>query len=114
MMHGTVSVLPTRTSTMAGAIVEKPPKTDAGRRTVAVPHTILLDLTEHLSAHVDPEPDALMFLVSAAALRHAWDRVRATIGRNDLRLHDYADVRVMPTFPRTSSSPVVSVRKLSA
>ena len=30
------------------------------------------------------------------------------------RPHDYADVHVMPMFPRTSCSPVVSARKLSA
>lgn len=37
---------------------------------------------------MDAQPDALLFPVSAAVLRHAWDDARATIGRNDLRFHD--------------------------
>jgi integrase len=46
------------------------------------------DLTLHLSAYVDSDPDALLLPVTAAVLRHAWDDARATIGRSDLRLHD--------------------------
>jgi hypothetical protein len=50
-----------------------------------------------------------------------FDRKQATYNRLHplaplprLRLHDYADVRVMPMSARTSCSPVVSAPKLSA
>jgi integrase len=87
-LRGMVSVVVTRTTTMKGEVVEKAPKTDAGRRTIAVPSNVLAQLTDHLDRHVDPEPDALLLPVRATVLRHAWDDARATIGRNDLRLHD--------------------------
>jgi integrase len=103
LVHATVSIVVTRTPTMTGEVIEKPPKTEAGRRTLSVPPNVIDDVIFHLSAHVGPEPDALILPISPAVLRHAWDDARASIGRSDLRLHDYADVRVMPMFPRTSS-----------
>ncbi len=69
-------------------MVEKPPKTEAGRRTLAVPPNVMSDLTFHLNHFVAPGPDALLLPVSPAVLRHAWDDARAFVGRNDLRLHD--------------------------
>jgi site-specific recombinase XerD len=52
------------------------------------------------------------------SVRHAFNRITADLGMRTAtshpRIHDYADVRVMPMFPRTSSSPVVSAQKLSA
>jgi hypothetical protein len=52
-LHGTVSVVVTRTKTMAGTMVDKAPKSDAGRRTIAVPSNILPALKDHFadSAH---------------------------------------------------------------
>ena len=48
LLHGTVTVTLTRTVTMASAMLEKTPKTDAGRRTVAIPANVLPVLAEHL------------------------------------------------------------------
>jgi len=36
-----------------------------------------------------------------------WTRRRKEIGLSHVRLHDYADIRVMPTFWRTALSPLV-------
>jgi hypothetical protein len=38
-----------------------PPKSDAGRRTVAVPSELARILDEHLATYVDLEPDAVVF-----------------------------------------------------
>ena len=94
VLGGTVSVVRTRTKTMAGTIVEKPPKTEAGRRTVAVPANVLPALREHLNTYVGSDPDALVLVGEKGAalipgvLHAAWDRARQQVGRRDLRFHD--------------------------
>jgi hypothetical protein len=105
---------------MNGNAVTKAPKTHSGRRTLTVPSNLADALEHHLYSFVAPDPEALVFTgeqggpLALCVLDRAWQRARSSIGRPDLRLHDYADVRVMPMFPRTSSSPVVSAQKLSA
>ena len=68
---------------MGGAVVEKPPKTEAGWRTLIAPANVMSDLTSHLLSYVDPDPDALLLPISASVLRHAWDDARAIIGGDD-------------------------------
>jgi integrase len=68
ILRGAVSIVVTRTTTMAGKTVEKEPKTDAGRRTVAIPGNILSVLEDHLAHYVAPEPDALVLPVTSRAL----------------------------------------------
>lgn len=84
----TLSVEVTRTSMMSGRVVQKAPKTEAGRRMVAVPPNLTGELRRHLSEHVDPGPDARVFAVTSRALDVAWDKARVKVGRSDLRLHD--------------------------
>lgn len=69
-------------------------KSDAGRRTVAIPPVILADLTGHLDRHVAPEADALLFTSpTGKALRHGnfrrrnWLPALAAV-RLDVHLHD--------------------------
>lgn len=38
-----------------------PPKTEAGRRTVALPQFVAVQVAAHLDAHVGAHPDALLF-----------------------------------------------------
>ena len=73
---------------MAGKTVEKEPKSNAGRRTVAIPGNIIPVLEDHLAHYVAPEPDALVLPVTSRALGIGWDKARLRIGRPDLRLHD--------------------------
>jgi integrase len=85
---GTVSVSETRTTTMAGRTVVKPPRTRAGRRTVAVPKPTMDALVAHLEATVGADPDSLVIDVSDRVLRTAWNRARLAAGRPDLHFHD--------------------------
>ena len=70
-----------------------PPKSDAGRRSVAIPPQILAMIENHLKA-VGPEPDAWLFPgengmpVSPRTLDRIWSRARKAIDRPDLRFHD--------------------------
>lgn len=42
-------------------MVEGPPKSAAGVRTVTLPGVLIEELQEHLGQHVGPGPDALVF-----------------------------------------------------
>lgn len=69
-----------------------PPKTEAGRRTIAVPPNVIDELERHLDT-VGPEADAWLFEGGqdpngVLNLERAWHRARAAIGRPDLHLHD--------------------------
>jgi integrase len=70
------------------------PKSDAGVRDVAIPPHLLPAIEEHLTAFVDPQPDALLFpanhgghMATSTVQRHFY-RARKMIGRPDLRFHD--------------------------
>jgi integrase len=82
----TVSV--TRGPTRNGTELVKPPKTDAGRRTIALPANIVPDLERHLSTYVGPGPDSWVIDVQPRTLDRAWVAARKSIGRKDLHLHD--------------------------
>ena len=94
LLHGTLAVSVTRTPLMSGEIIDKAPKSDAGRRTVAVPSHVLPPLAEHLERFVGAEPNALVLTGEKGAplrpqeLAAAWNVARAKVGRGDLRLHD--------------------------
>ena len=78
----------------AGGFVVGAPKSDAGRRTVAIPPHHLEAIQGHLAAHVGHEPDALLFpavhgghLAPSTFYRHFY-KAREVTGRPDLRFHD--------------------------
>ena len=94
MLHGSLSVSVTRTKLMSGEMIDKAPKSDAGRRTVAVPSHVLPALTDHLERFVGAELGALVLTgekggpLRPQVLATAWNAARAKVGRTDLRLHD--------------------------
>jgi len=120
VMHATIHIEQSRTFTMDGRSLTKQPKTAASKRSLAVPNNLMPSIIEHLDRFTDTDPDALVFTgqtgipLTRNVLQTAWQRARATIKRPDLRLHDYADLRVMPTSLRCSSTAQVSRLKRSA
>ena len=70
------------------------PKSDAGRRDVAIPPHIVPTVVKHLADHVKPEPDALLFPAKAggylqpSSLYRHWYKARTKAKRGDLRWHD--------------------------
>jgi integrase len=60
LLHKEVRVAETVTELVSGERFAGPPKTEAGRRTAAIPSTIVPIVEEHLSV-VGPERDALLF-----------------------------------------------------
>lgn len=69
-------------------------KTDASRRVVALPGSVVDVLREHMAAFVGRGPDALLFARPDGQLVPSWERramfhrARLTVGRPDLRWHD--------------------------
>ena len=94
LLHGTVRIEQAWVVPPGGRPVIGPPKTEAGRRTVAIPPNILLAVEEHLQRFVGPEPKAWLFGTSTGAaisprnFQRYWDKARDAIGRPDLHLHD--------------------------
>jgi integrase len=88
LLHGKVSISLTRTTRMDGSVVEKAPKSNAGKRTVTVPPNVLPLLAAHMADHVGPEREALVIPVASRKLDTAWNAARREIGLPELRIHD--------------------------
>jgi integrase len=74
--------------------LEGDPKSDAGRRDVAIPSNIIPAVAEHLAKHVDAKRDALLFPakngrhLQPSTLGRHFTKARAKAKRDDLRFHD--------------------------
>ncbi len=70
------------------------PKTDAGRRTVAIPPHLLPEVTSHLDKYVGEKPTALLFTgvkggpLRLHVLQKAWVRAKEKTGLTKFHLHD--------------------------
>lgn len=93
-LRATVTVAAQAIELRSGERVVTPPKSHAGRRTVALPALVVEALDEHLAIYVGPEPGALLFTgpnggpLRRGTLQSAWDRARRSTGRPELHLHD--------------------------
>ena len=93
-MRSTVTVAQTLQQLRNGTLVFKEPKTDAGRRTVAIPPHVLPAITKHLDTFTAAEASALVFTgerggpLRPHVLQKHWARARLAAGRPDLHLHD--------------------------
>ncbi len=73
-----------------------PPKSQAGRRTVSVPPTIVEAMRAHLTSYVDEDPSALVFTSpKGGAVRRGnlrkltrWTKLMADLGTTGVRVHD--------------------------
>jgi len=74
------------------------PKSDAGRRTVALPQLVVDAVSEHLDRQDGNDPEALLFPAEdggplpATTLYKHWRRARHVAKRDDLHLHDLRHV----------------------
>jgi len=92
--EGTVTVAQSLVERDDGSLSIGPPKSEAGRRTFAVPDVLVPELVAHLERFVGPGDDALVFVGSKGArLRRAnwsaiWKDATKKVGVEGLRLHD--------------------------
>jgi integrase len=94
LLHRIVAVVEQYQQLADGTLLLGPPKTDAGRRKVAVPEVIVPDLEEHLATWCTPGPDNLVFPGASgrpfrtATLHAVWQRALKATGTEGLRFHD--------------------------
>ncbi len=94
LLHRTVAVVEQYQQLGDGTLVLGPPKTDAGRRIVAIPAVIVPDLEAHLAEWATPGPDNLVFPASSgrpfrtATLHAAWHRALRRVDTTGLHFHD--------------------------
>ncbi|MGD9755589.1 MAG: tyrosine-type recombinase/integrase [Acidimicrobiia bacterium] len=94
LLHGTLRVRQALGELSSGELVEKDPKTDAGRRTIAVPAPLLEVLEDHLAGFVDVDPDARVFTAPRGGpLRRSnfgddWRKAVRAAGLDRVAFHD--------------------------
>lgn len=94
-LHGVITVREQlQRSKKGGGVYLAEPKTDAGKRTVAIPPPLLGDLEAHLAEHAAPGPDGLLFPSASGGPAHKanvaaqWRRARHAVGLDHLHFHD--------------------------
>jgi hypothetical protein len=94
LLHATVHVVEQMSELKQGELIVGPPKTDAGVRTVAIPHALIPELEAHLARWSGPGPNGLVFCgtknqpIRRASLYNAWKRAVRAVGIGELRFHD--------------------------
>lgn len=93
-LHGVVHVVEAMVETAGGRRWLGPPKSAAGRRTVAVPPHLWSTIEAHLEAFVTPDAEALVFTKANGSMLdrrnfHAvWRRATRKAGVTDYHFHD--------------------------
>ena len=94
LLHLKVRVVEQYQQLANGEQVLGPPKTDAGRRTVAIPDAIVPDLEAHLAEFVGPGKDGLMFVgtqgqpIRLATFYKSWGKAVRDVGLDGFHFHD--------------------------
>lgn len=94
LLHRTIRIEEQGTELSSGQVVFGPPKTNAGRRQVAIPGELVPILEDHLSNYVRPEPDALVFTspeghpLRRTKFRARWIKACRAAGISGLHFHD--------------------------
>ncbi len=95
LRRGTVTVRRKRLRLASGEVIEDNPKSDAGRRTVALPEPLVTELEQHLLEFVAPRVDAYVFTSPEGQpvergnfRRRVWTPATEATGLVGLRWHD--------------------------
>lgn len=94
LLHGTVTVVFQRQQSRTGEHLVGPPKTDAGRRTLALPAVLIPELEVHLARWAPRAPDDYFFVgakggpLRPGVLQKEWATARRAVGREDVHFHD--------------------------
>jgi integrase len=98
LLHRTVDVHTQRQESKKGSALIGPPKSDAGRRVLALPAELVPSVEEHLSRWVGADAAAFVFVgeqgrpLRPGVWQRHWDAARTAVGRPDLHLHDLRHV----------------------
>jgi integrase len=93
-LHGVIHVVESMVQLGGGKRFIGPPKSAAGRRTVAVPPHVWPEIEAHLATYVGPEPTALVFTKASGVsldrtnFHTMWRRATVASGVPDYHFHD--------------------------
>ncbi len=95
LLHATISVHRKRLRLASGVVIEDDPKSEAGKRRVAIPKPLADELGRHLSAHSAHGPDGYVFVspdgtpLERSNFRcRVWIPATRHVGLDGLRFHD--------------------------
>lgn len=94
LLHRTVRIDQQAVELADGSVIFGDPKSDAGRRSVAIPTELVGIIERHLTDHAGPEPDALVFTspeghpLRRTKFRPRWAAACSAAGITGLRFHD--------------------------
>jgi integrase len=94
LVHHTIDVTEQAQQVVGQGRVIGPPKSDAGRRTVAIPKVLADVLEDHLTRFVDSTPTALVFTSDKGGpllgqhFAGVFAKVRTAVGLDDMHFHD--------------------------
>jgi integrase len=94
LLHKTVQVVEQYQELSSGQLLLGPPKTDAGRRTVAIPATLITYLEEHIATYSGQGEDGLVFCGTQHQPLHRktfyrnWNKATAVAGLPGFHFHD--------------------------
>jgi integrase len=95
LLHAVISVRRKRLRLASGEVIEDDPKTEAGKRRVALPTPLVVELERHLATHGGTGPDAFVFTspmgepLERSNFRYrVWVPAAASVGLAGLRFHD--------------------------
>ena len=98
LLHRVVDVRAQRQESRRGEQLVGPPKTAAGRRTLALPAELVPELEQHMATWAGPAAESLVFVgekgapIRAGVWQREWDRARRSVGLPGLHLHDLRHV----------------------
>lgn len=98
LAHGTIAIVEQAQRVVGRGRILGDPKSDAGKRTVAIPAALVAILEVHLASFVGPGDDALVFTADKGGpllgqhLDRRFARVREAVGIGWVRLHDLRHV----------------------
>lgn len=98
MLHRTVDVRLQRLETRDGQHYVGPPKTEAGRRKLVLPRSLVPELDVHLARWAASGPDGLVFPgerggpLRLCVWQREWTRARRSVGLEHVHLHDLRHV----------------------
>ena len=84
---------------MSGEMLVKAPKSEAGRRTIAIPPNVVPALKIHLEKFVSSGPDSPVIVgekggpLLPQVLAKSWSKACKKVGLTDLRFHDLQTLR---------------------
>ena len=95
LLHATIEVRRKRLRLASGDVIEGDPKSEAGRRRVALPRPLVEELERHLSTYGAPGPEAFVFTsadgqpMERSNFRYrVWQPATRAVGLDGLRFHD--------------------------